>query len=130
MRGFLRSTDTLLSLAPKITTVGRENCDITIQSPSVDLQHALVEFCEEENCYVLQDLNSAQGTYINETRIQNAAVRLAPFDQIRFGYGGSVYQFELDDVSSAIINVNFYFAFQQSNFVKTNDYYSINGIFL
>ncbi|KAF6038934.1 hypothetical protein EB796_002768 [Bugula neritina] len=99
MRGFLRSTDTLLSLAPKITTVGRENCDITIQSPSVDLQHALVEFCEEENCYVLQDLNSAQGTYINETRIQNAAVRLAPFDQIRFGYGGSVYQFELDDPS-------------------------------
>lgn len=31
MRGFLRSSETLLSLAPKITTVGRENCDITIQ---------------------------------------------------------------------------------------------------
>lgn len=99
MRGFLRSSDTLLSLAPKITTVGRENCDITIQSPSVDLQHALVEFCEEEGCFVLQDLNSSQGTYINDTRIQNAAVRLAQFDQIRFGYGGAVYQFELDDVS-------------------------------
>ena len=48
---------------------------------------------------MLQDLNSAQGTYINDTRIQNAAVRLAPFDQIRFGYGGTIYQFELDDVS-------------------------------
>lgn len=99
MKGFLRSTDTLLSLAPKITTVGRENCDITIQSTSVDLQHALLEFCDEEGCYVLQDLNSAQGTYVNDTRIQNAAVRLAPFDLVRFGYGGAVYQFELEDVS-------------------------------
>lgn len=99
MRGFLRTTDTLLSLAPKITTVGRENCDITIQSPNVDLQHALIEFCTDEGCFVLQDLNSAQGTYINDTRIQNAAVRLAPFDQIRFGFGGAIYQFELDDVS-------------------------------
>ena len=99
MKGYLRSPDALLSLAPKITTIGRENCDITIEFASVDSQHALIEFCEGEGCFVLQDLNSSQGTYINDTKIQNAAVRLAPFDQIRFGYGGAVYQFELDDVS-------------------------------
>ena len=38
---------------------------------------------------MVQDLNSAHGTYVNDCRVQNAAsaVRLASGDVIRFGFG-------------------------------------------
>ena len=67
-----------------------------LQSSSVDYQHAVIEYSETEECYVLQDLNTAQGTYVNECRVQNAAVRLAPGDIMRFGYGGSPYELVLE----------------------------------
>ena len=70
-----------------------------LQSQGVDSQHALIEFSEQEDCYVLQDLNSAQGTYVNDCRVQNAAVRLAPGDVIRFGYGGEPYELQVDNPS-------------------------------
>ena len=35
---------------------------------------------------MVQDLNSAHGTYINDCRVLNAAVRLASGDVIRFGF--------------------------------------------
>ena len=53
----------------------------------MERQHAVIEYDETEGCFVVQDLNSAHGTYVNECRVQNAAVRLAPGDTIRFGYG-------------------------------------------
>lgn len=97
MKGFLRSADTLLQLAPKITTIGREGCDITIQSPHVESQHAVIQHSDDDGCYVLQDLGSAHGTYVNDCRVQNVAVRLAPLDTIRFGPGGAVYQLVVQD---------------------------------
>ena len=36
---------------------------------------------------MVQDLNSAHGTYVNDCHVQNAAVRLASGDVIRFGFG-------------------------------------------
>ena len=63
----------------------------------VDYQHAVLEFMEQDDCFVLQDLNSAQGTYVNDTRVQNAAVRLAPGDSIRFGYNGTPYELHLEN---------------------------------
>jgi hypothetical protein len=66
------------------------------QSVSVELQHAVIEQSEQEGCFVLQDLNSAQGTYVNDCRVQNAAVRLAPGDIIRFGYNGQPYELQMD----------------------------------
>ncbi|XP_064642257.1 forkhead-associated domain-containing protein 1-like [Lineus longissimus] len=99
MKGFLRSPDgTLYQLAPapKMTTIGREGCDLIVQSVSVEIQHAVIEQSEQEGCFVLQDLNSAQGTYVNDCRVQNAAVRLAPGDIIRFGYNGQPYELQID----------------------------------
>ena len=69
----------------------------SFQSQGVDFQHAVIEYSEEEECYVLQDLNSAQGTYVNDCRVQNAAVRLAPGDSIRFGYGGVPYELQVEN---------------------------------
>lgn len=58
-----------------------------LQCSNIERQHAVIEYNESEGCFVVQDLNSAHGTYVNECRVQNAAVRLAPGDVIRFGYG-------------------------------------------
>lgn len=42
-------------------------------------------------------MNTAQGTYVNECRVQNAAVRLAPGDIIRFGPSGTTYELTVDN---------------------------------
>ncbi|KAL8571126.1 hypothetical protein ACOMHN_010587 [Nucella lapillus] len=86
MKAYLKAQDgSAVSLGPR--AVG------------VDYQHAVIEFCEAEECLVLQDLNTAQGTYVNEVRVQNAAVRLAPGDRIRFGYNGLPYEVQLEQPS-------------------------------
>ncbi|XP_052820992.1 forkhead-associated domain-containing protein 1-like isoform X2 [Mya arenaria] len=97
-KAFLKSGDgAYYQLAPKVTTIGKENCDILLQTNGVDQQHAIIEYSEQEDCYVLQDLNSGQGTYVNDVRVQNAAVRLAPGDVIRFGYCGQPYELNIDN---------------------------------
>ena len=63
------------------------DCFVSKQCSNVERQHAVIEYDETEGCFVVQDLNSVHGTYVNECRVQNAAVRLASGDIIRFGYG-------------------------------------------
>lgn len=62
----------------------------------MDEHHATIEWNEREHCYVLNDLNSAHGTYVNDCCIHNAAVHLTPGDEIHFGYGGSGYKLLVD----------------------------------
>ncbi|XP_077998057.1 uncharacterized protein LOC144451149 isoform X2 [Glandiceps talaboti] len=97
MKGYLRSGEGVFPLAPKVTTIGREECDLNIQAPNIEQRHAVIEHNEAENCFVLQDLNTAHGTYVNDCRVQNAAVRLAPGDVIRFGYSGIPHELEIDN---------------------------------
>lgn len=73
------------------------------QSPNVDQQHAVIEYSDQEDCYVLQDLNTATGTYVNDCRVQNAAVRLAPRDIIRFGFGGIPYELDIDNTQQQVM---------------------------
>ncbi|ESP04573.1 hypothetical protein LOTGIDRAFT_237318 [Lottia gigantea] len=98
MKAFLKGGDGhLFPLSPKVTTIGREGCDVTIKIPGVDYQHAVIEYYDIEDCYVLQDLNTVQGTYINNVRVQNAAVRLAPSDMIQFGSNGATYELFIEN---------------------------------
>ena len=54
----------------------------------MERQHAVIEYNEAEGCFVVQDLNSAHGTYINDCCVLNAAVRyFVSVDVIRFGFG-------------------------------------------
>ncbi|KAI8795659.1 forkhead-associated domain-containing protein 1, partial [Biomphalaria glabrata] len=97
VKAFLKGADgSLFPLLHKVTTVGRENCDLTIQLPGVDYQHCVLEYNELDDCFIIQDLNTAQGTYVNDVRIQNAAVRLAPGDHVRFSYNGQPFELQLD----------------------------------
>ncbi|XP_022340674.2 forkhead-associated domain-containing protein 1-like isoform X1 [Crassostrea virginica] len=101
MRAFLRGHDgNDHQIQSKLTTVGCEGCDVLIKTVGVDVQHAVIEYNDQENVFVLKDLNTAQGTYVNDCRIQNAAIRLAPGDQIKFGYMGTLYEFVVDTQQS------------------------------
>ena len=62
--------------------VGRDRtCSIVLSHPAVSRKHAKISFSGRE--WVLEDLKSANGTYVNNTRIERA--NLKPGDVVRFG---------------------------------------------
>ncbi len=79
-----------------------------IQSPHVDNQHALIEYDEEQRYFILKDLNSSTGTYVHECRVQNAAVRLANGDFVRFGFNGLLLEFRIEQQQE----VDFFFLYR------------------
>ncbi|XP_016397741.1 forkhead-associated domain-containing protein 1 isoform X2 [Sinocyclocheilus rhinocerous] len=101
MRGYLKTLNWVFKLQPKSTTIGRhKDSDLCLQNSGVDECHATIDWCEADSCYVIHDLNSAHGTYVNDCRIHNATVRLSPGDQLHFGYGGSTYELCIDSEKS------------------------------
>ncbi|XP_072569591.1 uncharacterized protein [Paramormyrops kingsleyae] len=97
MRGYLKTLGWLFKLQSKTTTVGKhKDSDLCLQNGGVEDQHAVIELNEPERCFVLRDLNSAHGTYVNNCHIHNAAVRLSPGDELHFGYGGPAFQLCVD----------------------------------
>ena len=62
----------------------------------MDNQHALLEYDNEQHCFILKDLNSSSGSYVHDCRVQNAAVRLADGDILRFGYNGLPLEFRVE----------------------------------
>ncbi|XP_048873166.1 forkhead-associated domain-containing protein 1 isoform X2 [Brienomyrus brachyistius] len=97
MRGYLKTLGWLFKLQSKTTTVGKhKDSDLCLQNGGVEDQHAVIELNEQERCFVLRDLNSAHGTYVNNCHIHNAAVRLSPGDEMHFGYGGPAFQLCVD----------------------------------
>jgi hypothetical protein len=62
--------------------VGRQHARIT-QDPA------------DPNQFVITDLNSRNGTFVNRQRIVGS-VRISPEDTVQFGAGGPEFQFELE----------------------------------
>jgi len=71
-----------------------------VQSPSVDCQHAIIEYRDVDETFALQDLNTTYGTFVNDCRIGNAYVRLYPGDVIRFGNSNTSYELVIHGESS------------------------------
>src|SRR5712692_5107728 len=62
--------------------VGRDrSCAIVLAHPAVSRRHARITL--SGTSYVLEDLKSANGTYVNNTRVEKA--KLKPGDVVRFG---------------------------------------------
>ncbi|KAF6774464.1 hypothetical protein AHF37_05501 [Paragonimus kellicotti] len=95
MSAFLQALGWVYPLSPKLTTIGQSGCDIIIDNPSVDEQHAVIERNERENIITIRDLSSKKGTYVNNVLIGKSSVMLKPRDQLRFGCSPTVYEFEL-----------------------------------
>lgn len=63
-------------------------CDLILDSPYVSAIHAEIVFDEEENSYVLQDLDSLNGTYVENEQNRITAVYIE--DGMRVNLGKAV----------------------------------------
>ncbi|GAB6020616.1 hypothetical protein CHUAL_003291 [Chamberlinius hualienensis] len=68
-------------------SLGRENCDVILESQSADGKHAVITYDHFEKRFKVKDLNTINGTYLNENRIPvHTFVLLQHLDCLRFGY--------------------------------------------
>ena len=71
-------------LEREVTTLGRsETCEVSIPLPTVSRLHARIEI--EHERYVLFDAGSANGTFLNGTKVSGPAV-LTDGDRIEIGH--------------------------------------------
>jgi len=68
-----------------------DNADIRLQDPFASSRHALLY--EQGNIIVIEDLDSTNGTYLNEELLQSPRP-LHPGDRVRIG--DSEFEFEAD----------------------------------
>ena len=79
---------------------GRDPSASVRYDPNIDdlvgRQHAkLIQDPADPNQFVITDLSSRNGTFVNRQRI-GGSVRLAPGDTVQFGAGGPEFQFDLE----------------------------------
>ncbi|XP_057317732.1 forkhead-associated domain-containing protein 1-like isoform X2 [Hydractinia symbiolongicarpus] len=98
MKGSIRNLEDgkTYHLQQMYNSVGRDNCDINITSLPLGGRHAVIQYNDQINCFTIEDSHSPHRVYVNDCRIQNASVRLAHGDIIRFGHGGPRFDVLLD----------------------------------
>ncbi|XP_052455035.1 centrosomal protein of 170 kDa-like [Carassius gibelio] len=72
--------------------VGRDDCELMLQSRSVDKQHAVLNYEVATDEHKVKDLGSLNGTFVNDVRIQEQQyVTLKMGDKLRFGYDTNLF---------------------------------------
>ncbi|KAM9840303.1 centrosomal protein of 170 kDa protein B [Aulostomus maculatus] len=81
------SSGTRHRLPKEMIFVGREDCELMLQSRSVDKQHAVINYNPTTDEHLVKDLGSLNGTFVNDLRIPDQTyITLKLSDIIRFGY--------------------------------------------
>uniref|UniRef100_A0A8C6DG37 Centrosomal protein 170B n=1 Tax=Moschus moschiferus TaxID=68415 RepID=A0A8C6DG37_MOSMO len=89
------SSGTRHRLPRELIFVGRDECELMLQSRSVDKQHAVINYDQDRDEHWLKDLGSLNGTFVNDVRIPDQRyVTLKLNDVIRFGYDPNMYVLE------------------------------------
>ncbi|XP_061901227.1 centrosomal protein of 170 kDa protein B isoform X2 [Entelurus aequoreus] len=89
------SSGTRHRLPKEMIFVGREDCELMLQSRSVDKQHAVINYNATTDEHLVKDLGSLNGTFVNDLRIPDQTyMTLKVSDIIRFGYDSHVYLLE------------------------------------
>ncbi|XP_037607499.1 centrosomal protein of 170 kDa protein B isoform X2 [Sebastes umbrosus] len=89
------SSGTRHRLPKEMIFVGREDCELMLQSRSVDKQHAVINYNLTTDEHLVKDLGSLNGTFVNDLRIPDQTyITLKLSDIIRFGYDSHVYILE------------------------------------
>ncbi|XP_036397763.1 centrosomal protein of 170 kDa protein B isoform X2 [Megalops cyprinoides] len=89
------SSGTRHRLPREMIFVGREDCELMLQSRSVDKQHAVINYDPATDEHLVKDLGSLNGTFVNDLRIPDQTyITLKLSDVIRFGYDSHVYILE------------------------------------
>lgn len=93
---FLKSSaGTRHRLPREMIFVGRDDCELMLQSRSVDKQHAVINYDPNTDEHMVKDLGSLNGTFVNDLRIPDQTyITLKLSDVIRFGYDSHVYILE------------------------------------
>ncbi|XP_051872705.1 centrosomal protein of 170 kDa protein B-like isoform X2 [Pristis pectinata] len=82
-------------LPKEMIFVGREDCELMLQSRSVDKQHAVINYDTATDEHRVKDLGSLNGTFVNDVRIPDQIyVTLKVNDTVRFGYDSNMYMLE------------------------------------
>uniref|UniRef100_A0A1A8DZZ0 Centrosomal protein 170a n=1 Tax=Nothobranchius kadleci TaxID=1051664 RepID=A0A1A8DZZ0_NOTKA len=72
--------------------VGRDDCELMLQSRSVDKQHAVINYEAGKDEHKVKDLGSLNGTFVNDVRIQEQMyITLKLEDKLRFGYDTNLF---------------------------------------
>ncbi|XP_052469273.1 centrosomal protein of 170 kDa isoform X8 [Carassius gibelio] len=72
--------------------VGRDDCELMLQSRSVDKQHAVINYESSSDEHKVKDLGSLNGTFVNDVRIQEQMyITLKIDDKLRFGYDTNLF---------------------------------------
>ncbi|XP_038616717.1 centrosomal protein of 170 kDa isoform X2 [Tachyglossus aculeatus] len=72
--------------------VGRDDCELMLQSRSVDKQHAVVNYDSSADEHLVKDLGSLNGTFVNDIRIpEQTYITLKLEDKLRFGYDTNLF---------------------------------------
>ncbi|XP_028278450.1 centrosomal protein of 170 kDa isoform X6 [Parambassis ranga] len=72
--------------------VGRDDCELMLQSRSVDKQHAVINYEAGNDEHKVKDLGSLNGTFVNDVRIQEQMyITLKLDDKLRFGYDTNLF---------------------------------------
>ncbi|XP_056107555.1 centrosomal protein of 170 kDa protein B isoform X2 [Rhinichthys klamathensis goyatoka] len=89
------SSGTRHRLPREMIFVGREDCELMLQSRSVDKQHAVLNYDVSTDEHLVKDLGSLNGTFVNDLRIPDQTyITLKLSDVIRFGYDSHIYILE------------------------------------
>nr|KAF6499467.1 hypothetical protein HJG59_002691 [Molossus molossus] len=89
------SSGTRHRLPRELIFVGRDECELMLQSRSVDKQHAVINYDQDRDEHWVKDLGSLNGTFVNEVRIPDQKyITLRLNDVIRFGYDPNLYALE------------------------------------
>ncbi|XP_068454836.1 centrosomal protein of 170 kDa protein B isoform X2 [Clinocottus analis] len=89
------SSGTRHRLPKEMIFVGREDCELMLQSRSVDKQHAVINYNPTTDEHLVKDLGSLNGTFVNDLRIPDQTyITLRGADLVRFGYDSHVYVLE------------------------------------
>ncbi|XP_029316034.1 centrosomal protein of 170 kDa protein B isoform X2 [Cottoperca gobio] len=89
------SSGTRHRLPREMIFVGRDDCELMLQSRSVDKQHAVINYDQNTDEHMVKDLGSLNGTFVNDLRIPDQTyIILKLSDVIRFGYDAHVYILE------------------------------------
>ncbi|XP_005349056.1 centrosomal protein of 170 kDa isoform X2 [Microtus ochrogaster] len=72
--------------------VGRDDCELMLQSRSVDKQHAVINYDVSADEHLVKDLGSLNGTFVNDVRIpEQTYITLKLEDKLRFGYDTNLF---------------------------------------
>ncbi|XP_048830797.1 centrosomal protein of 170 kDa protein B isoform X3 [Brienomyrus brachyistius] len=89
------SSGTRHRLPREMIFVGREDCELMLQSRSVDKQHAVINYDPSTDEHLVKDLGSLNGTFVNDVRIPDQTyITLKLSDVVRFGYDSHIYVLE------------------------------------